>query len=1031
MTLGQHRCSGVPDHGKREVVLSYSPENWQTISKLLDQALDLPREARDSWLEALPEPDSAFREQLREMLAHQAAAETADFLETLPKLTAAQDSSEVPPSLAGAATDLRVGPYRLLRELGRGGMAVVWLAERADGQFTRTVALKVPLAMHAGSELAQRFARERDILAKLEHPHIARFYDAGVAADGTPYLAMEFIEGRPIDAFCDARQLNVRARLGLFRQVLDAVQYAHARLVIHRDLKPSNILVTGDGEVHLLDFGIAKLLGNDDTAAETQLTEVHGRALTPSYASPEQIRGESLTTATDIYSLGVVLYQLLTGARPYKLKTSSPAQLELAIAEAEVLRPSAAITAAGAAARGTTAPKLAKALHGDLDTILLKALKKDPGDRYTSAGAFAEDLRRYGDGEPVQARPDSAWYRTRKFIGRNRLAVASAAVVVIALAAGMSVALWQYQQAIEQARIAREEAKTAAAVQGFMEDIFKTNSTDNPDPERARKTTAEELLDIAGKKMEGAMLDAPKARLNMLSILEELYEQLGLNGKAIATAKLGWDTTVKTGMGPAAELDSLGSYEGALIEDLQLERAEQVQRRRLELVRELKIDDPRVLARIELSQGVLGVYLKRPEAMAHIDRGIELSRRAGLDSELVNGLFFKANSLNGPGSVADPAAARTALLEAKAVLDRLNGTPEGDGMQIRRISIDVELSRSAMNMDDPAEAVRYGKLAVRAYLALHQHDDPGARNSSGEVAFAMMDSARPLEAIAYLDGLWHLTDAAGPEVESDDQIALLRAYAAAQNSSGRVEDALSTLDREMRLLARVSAQRLWPTFLERDRTNAFIELGQLALAESALERATAAASRDQQKPEYLLLPRARLALAKGKSEEARENLSALLNSTNLHLSQRNRLGAECLIAEAWLIDGRGNEAEEVAGKALARIESFNQREALADLESRALWVRGRALLGRNEPAAALPSLERAATLLEGVVDTRVSLQLSHVLGSLAQAQFRTGHALEARKTFERMKTIYAQHPDIGPTVRAELASVARELSARS
>ena len=352
-------------------------------------------------------------------------------------------------------------------------------------------------------------------------------------------------------------------------------------------------------------------------------------------------------------------------------------------------------------------------------------------------------------------------------------------------------------------------------------------------------------------------------------------------------------------------------------------------------------------------------------------------------------------------------------------------------MQIRRISIDQELSRSAINMDDPAEALRYGNLAVQAYLALHQHDDPGARNSSGEVAFAMMDSARPLEAIAYLDGLWHLSDAARREVESDDQLAVLRAYAAAQNSSGRVEDALSTLDREMRLLARISAQRLWPTILERERTNAFIELGQLALAESALERATAAASRDQQKPESLLLPRAKLALAQSKSEEARESLSALLSSTNLYLSLRNRLGADCLVAEAWLREGRWNEAEVGVSKALVRIESFKHREALADLESRALWIRGRALLGRNDPAAALPMLERAVTLLEGVVDTRVSLQLSHVLGSLAQAQFRTGHALEARKTFERMKTINAQHPDIGPTVRAELASVARELSVRS
>ena len=401
-------------------------EDWPTVSKLLDELLDLPSPEREAWIVRLPADMDRFRSTLRELLALHAKVDSDDFLATLPKLTAVGLATELPQTGEGATTSLRIGPYRLLRELGRGGMAVVWLAERADGQFTRTVALKVPLPLRPGRDLAQRFTRERDILARLEHPHIARFYDAGVASDGTPYLAMEYVEGQPIDAYCDVRRLDVHARLFLFRQVLDAVQFAHARLVIHRDLKPSNILVTAEGQVRLLDFGIAKLLGNDESVAETQLTQVMGRALTPSYASPEQIKGESLITASDIYSLGVVLYELLTGARPYKLKANSPAQLEQAVAEAEVVRPSSAVTEAAAAARGVTVSKLARTLRGDLDTILLKALRKDVADRYATVATFSEDLQRYAAGEPVLAQPDRVAYRVRKFVERNTLAVASA-----------------------------------------------------------------------------------------------------------------------------------------------------------------------------------------------------------------------------------------------------------------------------------------------------------------------------------------------------------------------------------------------------------------------------------------------------------------------------------------------------------------------------------------------------------------------------------------------------------------------------
>ena len=419
-----------------------------------------------------------------------------------------------------------VGPYRLLRELGRGGMGEVWLAERIDGSLKRQVALKLPHSALPQRQMAERFARERDILANLVHTNIARLYDAGVAPDGQPYLALEYVEGQALTTWCDARQLGIRSRIELFGQVLAAVAYAHSRLVVHRDLKPSNILVTEAGEVRLLDFGIAKLM-TDGQAIETELTRVGGRALSLQYASPEQILGQPIATTSDVYALGVVLYELLTGNLPYRLQRDSSAALEEAVLNTEPARAGRTdIGAAQALARGDNPRRLRLALKGDIETILQKALKKQAADRYGSAQAFADDLERWLRGEPVLARPDSTWYRSSKFVRRNRLATGAAAAVVVSLTAGLAVALWQ-------ARAAREQARTATAVQAFLLDIFQANSSNQSDPQKARHTTARELLDIGAKKIDAALGDAPVARSTVLATLGDLYIDLGLHEKAI------------------------------------------------------------------------------------------------------------------------------------------------------------------------------------------------------------------------------------------------------------------------------------------------------------------------------------------------------------------------------------------------------------------------------------------------------------------------------------------------------------------
>jgi serine/threonine protein kinase len=408
-------------------------EEMAQLSPLLDEALPLDEAGRREWLNNLRPEYQPLAEALRAALLSDPAEN--EKLEALPKLIRTRMPLEA--TASELAPGSRVGPYELIQLLGVGGMAEVWLAKRADGAFKRDVALKLPNCTRFREELAERFSRERDILASLEHPNIARFYDAGVSAEGLPYLSMEYVPGQPITAWCDAHKIGIQERVVLFFHVLEAVSYAHEKQVIHRDLKPSNILVTESGQVRLLDFGVAKLLAED--ADRTQLTSIYGRALTPDYASPELLKGGTIDGRSDVYSLGVVLHELLSGARPYRLRgAASLGLLEQAFATVEVKKPSSQIDAREAAARSMSSASLARHLRGDLDVIVLKALDKNADERYSSAAAMAEDLKRHLQHRPIQARPAPLAYRVKKFIIRNRpfIAIGAAAAVTVLAVVG-------------------------------------------------------------------------------------------------------------------------------------------------------------------------------------------------------------------------------------------------------------------------------------------------------------------------------------------------------------------------------------------------------------------------------------------------------------------------------------------------------------------------------------------------------------------------------------------------------------------
>jgi serine/threonine protein kinase/Tol biopolymer transport system component len=420
--------------------MTLSVSQMAVMSRLLDEALPLDSEGRRAWLAALPAEHFELAGYLREALLPEAGGSTG--LEPLSVAAKAAFAGGPASTGSGLQPGMHVGPYELIRALGSGGMAEVWLARRADGAFKREVALKLPMLSHLRADLAERFTRERDILASLEHPNIARLYDAGVDVNGLPYLSMEYVQGQPITDWCDSHRLGVTARLQLLLQVLEAVRYAHEKQVIHRDLKPSNILVTESGQVRLLDFGVAKLLEADESDL-APLTSIYGRALTPDYASPELLRGDPIDARSDIYSLGVLLYEMLIGLRPYRLKSAaSLGMLEHAIATVDIKKPSTQYAEGALEARNTSPEKLNKDLRGDLDAIVLKTLAKDPAQRYSSAASFATDLRRYIDGKPVEALPSRPSDRLRKFVRRNAAIVALAATAAAAILIAVGFFMW-------------------------------------------------------------------------------------------------------------------------------------------------------------------------------------------------------------------------------------------------------------------------------------------------------------------------------------------------------------------------------------------------------------------------------------------------------------------------------------------------------------------------------------------------------------------------------------------------------------
>ena len=495
------------------------PHRLIEIELLLDEALRVPEAQRAAWL-AQTCPDSALRDEVEQLLqGHDSAMEYFDALEERLSAVAGVEAE------AAGRLGRELGPYRIVDVIGAGGMGTVYLAERADGQFQQQVAVKVLSGGRARSEDVDRFRVERQILARIDHPDVARLLDGGVTDDGLPYLVMEHVRGRDLAAYCDEHRLSVVQRARLFARLGKAVQHLHRHLVVHRDVKPGNVLVTDEGHVKLLDFGIAKLLAASEQ--EPEANETLTRVLTPRYAAPEQIRGEPITTATDVYQLGAVLYELLAGRTPFEPEPGAPAHaVERAVLDEEPAPPSVAALRSGdraavearAALRSTSPERLSRRLKGDLDAICLKALRKEPDHRYTSAEQLVDDLRRWLRGEPVIARRGTKWYHARKFLGRHRVGTTAAALVL-----GLSTAFGVIASA-QAARLERERDRAASVVE-LLVDLF---TVADPGQARGETVTAREVLDRGANRLRARLANQPELLADLLVTVGIVYRNLGL-----------------------------------------------------------------------------------------------------------------------------------------------------------------------------------------------------------------------------------------------------------------------------------------------------------------------------------------------------------------------------------------------------------------------------------------------------------------------------------------------------------------------
>jgi len=607
------------------------PERWRKIDSIFQSALDCAPDDRAAFLNEACTGDTELRNEVEALLAlHGKSGFTSSVVEEGIELLAAHSSR----LLQGRM----VGPYRVLRELGSGGMGTVYLAARDDDTFQKLVAIKMVRGALGAGDFLERFRKERQILATLDHPNVTRLLDGGTTSDGWPYLVMEYIEGEPIDRYCDGRELNITQRLEIFQGVCAAVRYAHQNLIVHRDIKPSNVLVTRDGVPRLLDFGIAKLL-NPDGSSEEQTTV---KPLTPEYASPEQVHGEPITTATDVYSLGVLLYRLLTGRRPYRQAMSTPGEVESAICHEEPEKPSVAVIRETASGEGEeaitsrsvsliregTPENLRRRLRGDLDNIALMALRKDPRRRYASAEQLSEDIRRHLAHLPVMARPDTRGYRAAKLIQRHKAWAVMTAAVFVSLVGGVAASFWEARVARQQRDRALLEQRKAEQIKTFLQETLAFASPEyvSPNPAKNRDAKISEALDYAAKRAETELSAQPEVLAEILSTIGAVYQAQARYAESESTLRSARDKYIRLHGPDSHETTAVnGMLANLLLREGNYAEAEKLFRKNIDIERAQARSGHLNAASLAYALGGYGGMLdgiSKPEAEAYLKEAL-------------------------------------------------------------------------------------------------------------------------------------------------------------------------------------------------------------------------------------------------------------------------------------------------------------------------------------------------------------------------------------------------------------------------
>ena len=670
---------------------------WRQVAELFDTLVETPPADRDRRLAELCAEDAALRAEIEGLLRADADAAKFDAGVDAARADAARAWDEGTRSAASAGE--RIGAWRVLGEIGRGGMGIVFLAERADGQYEQRAALKLVKRGMDSEAILARFLRERQILARLAHPHIARLLDGGVTGSGLPYLVMEYVEGQPLLDYCAAQQLRLRRRVEIFLDICSAVQFAHGQLVVHRDIKPSNVLVDAGGSVKLLDFGIAKLLDADAADARDATEFGQARPLTPAYAAPEQLRGEPVSVATDVYSLGCILYEMLAGCRPFEANDSQTAEGMRRLIETMPVRPPSQL------ATGTVP---ARELRGDPDTIVLKALQREPQRRYATVEAFSADLRSLLAGLPIAARRDRVLYRAGKFVSRHPLGVAFSVLAALALLTSSALALWQ-------ARAKAREAQAATEVTRFLAGLFQ-----GADPTLARgaTVTAQDLLDQGSERLRANAAIAPDVRARLLQTIAATYTSLGLYDRALMPAREALDLRRAVAPDQLAVAESLAQLGRIYRLKADYAQAGPLLRESLRIRRALLAGDD---ARVIESLADLGALLRAQGNFQEADTALRealqgADRRFGSEaSETARALDDHAANLDDLGKRKD---AELAYRRSLAIRQKLLGDGDAE-VAMSKLNLGVHLDESG-EYDESAALIGQA-LATRRKIYGPEH----------------------------------------------------------------------------------------------------------------------------------------------------------------------------------------------------------------------------------------------------------------------------------------------------------------------